>query len=80
MLSALPGVTRLHDLHIWPMSTTELALTAHLVMPDGHPGNSFLDDLQHRLAHDFGISHATVQIEVGDGGECRLHGERRAHG
>jgi cobalt-zinc-cadmium efflux system protein len=80
MLAELPGVTRLHDLHIWPMSTTESALTAHLVMPDGHPGDSFLADVQHRLAHDFGISHATVQIEIGDGNECRLHGERRAHG
>jgi Co/Zn/Cd efflux system component len=37
MLNELPGVTRIHDLHIWPMSTTEAALTAHLVMPDGHP-------------------------------------------
>jgi cobalt-zinc-cadmium efflux system protein len=80
MLSALPGVARLHDLHIWPMSTTESALTAHLVMPGGHPGDTFLEELQHRLVHDFGISHATVQIEVGDGSECRLHGERRAHG
>ncbi len=59
-LAGLPGVTRVHDLHIWPMSTTEAALTAHLVIPGGHPGDAFLVDLQHRLAHDFGIDHTTV--------------------
>lgn len=73
-LGAMPGVARVHDLHIWPMSTVETALTAHLVMPGGHPGDTFLADLQHRLDHDFGIGHTTVQIEVGDGAECRLHG------
>ncbi|URW76049.1 cation diffusion facilitator family transporter [Sphingomonas donggukensis] len=72
-LVALPGVERLHDLHIWSMSTTENALTAHLVMPAGHPGDAFLRDLQHRLDHDFGIGHATIQIEVGDGTGCRIH-------
>lgn len=70
----LPGVARVHDLHIWPMSTTEAALTAHLVMPGGHPGDAFLIDLQHRLAHDFRIDHTTVQIELGEGAECRMHG------
>ncbi|MBO9621187.1 MAG: cation transporter [Sphingomonas sp.] len=79
-LARLPGVARVHDLHIWPMSTTEAALTAHLVMPGGHPGDSFLIDLQHRLAHDFGIDHTTVQIEVADGAECRMHGNGHAHG
>ena len=73
-LCGLPGVTRVHDLHIWPMSTTEAALTAHLVIPGGHPGDAFLIALQHRLAHDFGIDHTTVQIELGDGAECRMHG------
>lgn len=77
-LADLPGVARVHDLHIWPMSTTEAALTAHLVMPGGHPGDAFLMDLQHRLAHDFRIDHTTVQIELGEGAECRMHG--RAHG
>lgn len=77
-LASLPGVARVHDLHIWPMSTTEAALTAHLVMPDGHPGDAFLIDLQHRLAHDFRIDHTTVQIELGEGAECRMHGH--AHG
>ena len=77
-LAALPGVSRVHDLHIWSMSTTEAALTAHLVMPAGHPGDAFLDALQHRLAHDFDIEHSTVQIELGDGAECRMHGHRHA--
>lgn len=79
-LTGLPGVARVHDLHIWPMSTTEAALTAHLVMPDGHPGDAFLMDLQHRLEHDHGIDHTTVQIELGDGAECRMHGKGHARG
>jgi len=80
ILAALPGVERVHDLHIWPMSTTEAALTAHLVMPGGHPGDAFLDALQHRLAHDFRIEHTTVQIELGDGAECRMHDHGHSHG
>jgi len=79
MLGALPGVTRVHDLHIWPMSTRETALTAHLVMPDGHPGDEFLIELQHELDHGFGIGHATVQIEIADGAECRMHGNHGGH-
>lgn len=79
-LLAQPGVTRVHDLHVWPMSTTETALTAHLVIPDGHPGDAFLINLQHRLAHDFRIEHSTVQIELGNGAECRMHGPSSGHG
>lgn len=70
MLAGLPGVARVHDLHIWPMSTTETALTAHLVVPDGHPGDGFLVELSEELEHHFGIGHATVQIETGD--DCGL--------
>lgn len=66
-LSALPGVVAVHDLHIWAMSTTEAALTAHLVIPEGHPGDAFLKELAHDLAHDHGIAHATVQVETGVG-------------
>jgi len=71
-LLARPGVERIHDLHIWPMSTTEFALTAHLVMPGGFPGDSFLAGCAHGVAHDFGITHATFQVEIGDdcAGEC----------
>ena len=63
-LAKLPGVAAVHDLHIWPMSTTETALTAHLVMPAGHPGDTFLRDIAHRLEHDHGIQHATIQVEM----------------
>ncbi len=72
-LAALPGVAQVHDFHIWPMSTTETALTAHLVMPAGHPAPAFLRELAHELDHDFGIGHATIQIET-EGG-CPLEDE-----
>ncbi|HYJ30551.1 MAG TPA: cation diffusion facilitator family transporter [Allosphingosinicella sp.] len=75
-LRTQPGVARIHDLHIWPMSTTEFALTAHLVMPGGFPGDRFLADCAHAIEHRFGISHATLQIEVGDEEDCRLEGHR----
>lgn len=64
-LAALPGVTKVHDLHIWAMSTTEPVLTAHLLMPAGHPGDGFLRDVQQMLQRDFGIGHATLQVETG---------------
>jgi cobalt-zinc-cadmium efflux system protein len=70
-LGGLPGVAAAHDLHIWPMSTTETALTVHLVMPAGHPGDAFLHDLAHELEHRFSIEHATVQVETGQvAGNC----------
>lgn len=62
-LAQQDGVTMVHDLHIWPMSTTETALTAHLVMPDGTAGDAFLGHLARELDHRFGIGHMTVQIE-----------------
>jgi len=66
-----PGVTKVHDLHIWPMSTTEVALTAHIVIPRGHPGDEFLNEVRHRLGDKFGINHVTIQIETGQKAECR---------
>ena len=63
-LSGLPGVEAVHDLHIWPMSTTETALTAHLVMPGGHPGDPFLLELAHELEHHHRSGHPTIQIET----------------
>ena len=63
-LGEQPGVEAVHDLHIWGMSTTESALTAHLVMPGGQPGDAFLRELAHELEAKFGIHHATVQVEM----------------
>lgn len=68
-LCSQAGVSACHDLHIWPMSTTETALTAHLVMPAGHPGDAALRELAHELEHRFGIHHATIQVETG-GEDC----------
>lgn len=63
-LAGRPGVASLHDLHVWPMSTTETALTAHLVTPAGHPGDAFLSEICRELQQRFGIGHATLQIEM----------------
>ena len=72
-LLGIPGVTALHDLHIWGMSTTETALTCHLVMPDGHPGDAMLGTIAEQLHYRFGIHHATIQIELADTDEaCAL--------
>ncbi len=67
-LQGLPGVARVHDLHIWPMSTTEPVLTAHLVIPGGSPGDAFLTAARGMLHDRFGIGHATLQVETG--GDC----------
>ena len=77
-LRVVPGVARVHHIHIWPTSTTETALTAHLVMPAGHPGDDFLASIAHVMEHDFAISHTTFQVETGlgasdsGGGACSL--------
>jgi cobalt-zinc-cadmium efflux system protein len=60
-----PRVTQVCDLHIWGMSTTENALTAHLVMPEGYPGDAFLDDLMQGLKERFSIQHSTLQVGLG---------------
>lgn len=74
-LSALPGVTDVHDLHIWALSTTESALTVHLVTPGGPPGDEFIDEVTAQLESRFAIHHSTLQIERGDiPHACRLHG------
>ncbi len=64
-LAGLPGVAEVHDLHIWAMSTTETALTVHLVMPAGHPGDEFFSNVVHHVEDRFRIGHATIQIETG---------------
>jgi cobalt-zinc-cadmium efflux system protein len=71
-LESCSGVSAVHDLHIWPMSTTETALTAHLVVPAGHPGDQFLISTANALHEQFGIGHATLQIEVSAETACRL--------
>jgi cobalt-zinc-cadmium efflux system protein len=71
-LESRPGVAAVHDLHIWPMSTTETALTAHLVLPAGHPGDEFLMQATTELKRRFGIGHTTLQIEVSAETACQL--------
>lgn len=65
-LKTLPGVTAVHDLHIWGMSTAETALTAHLIVPGTRPGDTFYAELSQELENRFGIHHCTVQVECGD--------------
>lgn len=65
-LAGLPGVATVHDLHIWGMSTTEVALTAHFVMPQPPADDRFLGGVCQELRYRFGIGHVTVQIEHGD--------------
>jgi len=64
-LCQLEGVTEIHDLHIWGLSTTENALTVHLVMPNGHPGDSLLDEIVQTLKERYSVHHSTLQIELG---------------
>lgn len=70
-LGQLPGVTEVHDLHIWAMSTTETALTAHIVRPGTALDDALLQDVSVTLKRRFRIHHATVQVEHGDG-DCAL--------
>ena len=72
-LCACPGVADVHDLHIWPMSTTETALTCHLVMPAGFPGDEALRELSDHLRVRFAIPHATLQVEIcAPGADCSV--------
>ena len=70
-LTAQPNVIEVHDLHVWAMSTSEIALTVHLVVRDGHPGNEFLCRVAEALHDDFTIGHVTIQIEMGNQ-QCAL--------
>ena len=72
-LTAQPNVIEIHDLHVWGMSTSEIALTVHLVMRDGHPGNEFLCRVAEELHDNFTIGHVTIQIEL-DKHHCSLSG------
>lgn len=71
-LETLPGVRKVHDLHIWAMSTSEIALTAHLVRCEPKVENAFLEEACRQLHERFGIGHATLQIEADDGHCCSL--------
>jgi cobalt-zinc-cadmium efflux system protein len=72
-LASIEGVTEVHDLHIWGMSTTETALTAHLTMPGGYPGDAARDSITQGLEEKFGIGHPTIQIELRDSDvACKL--------
>jgi cobalt-zinc-cadmium efflux system protein len=65
-LEALPGVERIHDLHIWPMSTTETALTCHLVMPAPPADDVFMAEIAEVLHRRFKVGHVTIQVERGE--------------
>ncbi|HEY8574143.1 cation diffusion facilitator family transporter [Phenylobacterium sp.] len=71
-LEALPGVEEVHDLHIWAMSTTETALTAHVIRPANVEPDRFLHDACDGLARRFHIGHATLQVETSGAHACRL--------
>ena len=72
-LSSVEGVSEVHDLHIWAMSTTETALTVHLVMPTEYPGDAFRSKLVDILHERFKIAHSTIQIEINDSSHpCKL--------
>jgi cobalt-zinc-cadmium efflux system protein len=69
-LRSREGVETVHDLHIWPLSTTETALTAHLLLPGGYPGDRYTVELASELRERFGIDHATIQIETDPNTPC----------
>ncbi len=74
------GVTDIHDLHIWGLSTTESALTSHLVMPAGYPGDAFMDTVVETLKERFSIQHSTLQVEQGTTNHaCTLHPNNTVH-
>ncbi|HHI79050.1 MAG TPA: cation transporter [Planctomycetes bacterium] len=72
-LKNLPGVAQLHDLHVWALSTSEVALSAHLVVRDGTDCPKLLQDAQKQLHDAFGIEHATIQLEPEDAVDCPLN-------
>ncbi len=62
-LSGLPGVDEVHDLHVWGLSTSETALTAHLVLSEPVDQDTLIDEAARELANRFDIKHSTIQIE-----------------
>lgn len=74
-----PGVVAVHHLHIWSLGAGEVAMTAHLVRPDDHDHDAFIDHINHELDHRFGINHPTLQVERGAACEHDRH-DRAPHG
>ena len=74
-LASLENVAQIHDLHVWAMSTTEVALSVHLIISDDSWDNNFLSNLQQELLDRFGIAHATIQIERPNDTPCMLNGK-----
>ena len=71
-LTSQTGIATVHDLHIWGLSTTETALTAHLVIPVGYPDETFLMELADSIAGRFNIGHAKFQVEISENLVCAL--------
>lgn len=72
-LCAQPGVSAVHHLHIWSLGAGEIAMTAHLVRPEDHDHDAFIDRVNHALDQRFGINHPTLQIEHGHACEHDRH-------
>jgi cobalt-zinc-cadmium efflux system protein len=70
------GVTSIHDLHVWPLSTTETALTVHLLVPSGYPGDGFCAGIAAALKKRFAIHHATIQLETDADVFCVLESDK----
>ncbi len=76
-LTSFDRVSRIHDLHVWPLSTTAIALTVHLVVKDDSLDNEFLCRIQQHFHDHFGIEHTTIQVEASNGEEtCLLDREK----
>jgi cobalt-zinc-cadmium efflux system protein len=72
-LTSVENVCQIHDLHVWSMSTTEVALSVHLIIVDDSLNNNFLPKLQQQLHDRFSIEHSTIQVERKDDGPCMLN-------
>ncbi len=72
-LTSLENVSQIHDLHVWPLSTSEVALSVHVIIADDSLNNNFLPKLQQQLHDRFGIEHSTIQVERQDDGLCMLN-------
>ena len=77
-LMRLPGVRDVTDLHVWPLSSQDVALSCHLVIPAGHPGDAFLTEAARLMNSRFSITHPTFQIDLESRGACPLHAKETA--